>query len=124
MNNVPLHFNCPRRLISLTRPHDEWCSDHWDYTRDYWPVTAPKPRTCSYCHGVHPDDVIPLLVAGWNLETTDKPYKFLVKPPSGEPPKPPVKVYLMHWSQEQVCRADEVMRARRAFVGSSAESSH
>ncbi|MFG7180722.1 hypothetical protein ACGYQ5_14435 [Burkholderia pseudomallei] len=125
MNIGQPQFNCPRRLISLARAHDEWRHDHWgSCPSDFWPPAAPKPRTCSYCHGAHPDDVIPLLVAGWHLQTTDKPYKFYLRPPSGHDPVPSVEVYLAHWSQQQVMRADEVMRARRAFASASAEQNH
>lgn len=128
MNSVPPQFNCPRRLIGLARPYDEWRNGRERWNEDSnWPSALSKPRTCSYCGGAHPDDVIPLLVAGWHLETTDKPYKFYVRPSSSSEsaePTPCVKVYLMHWSQEQVMRADAVMRARRAFAPSSAEPSH
>jgi hypothetical protein len=128
MSNPQPPFNCPRRVVLVQRAHDAWCSgsEYWGtQPRDYWPATVPKPRVCSYCHGVHPDDVIPLLVAGWEFERTDKPYKFYVQPPRGqEAPRPPVKAYLMHWTQQQVMRADEVMRAHRSFAANIAERSH
>ena len=128
MSNAPLLFNCPRRLVEVQREHDSWRSgsEYWGVRpNDHWPETLPKPRVCSFCNTAHPDDVIPLLVAGWTFERTDKPYKFYVQPPYGqEHPSPPVKVYLTHWSQQQVMRADEVMRAHRAFAASVAERSH
>ncbi|WP_448167722.1 hypothetical protein [Burkholderia ambifaria] len=84
----------------------------WSRPDDQWPGTVAKPRTCSYCGGVNPDDLIPLLVAGWHVEPTDKGYKFYVNSPTHLSAVPPVKVYLQHWTQEQVQRADDVLRAR------------
>lgn len=66
-----------------------------------WPG-GPKPRTCSYCGGVHPDDAVSLLKAGWHVEGTDKSYKRYLNPPSGPGPVPPVKVYVQHFGHEQI----------------------
>ncbi|WP_141715339.1 hypothetical protein [Burkholderia ubonensis] len=116
MNSEPQRFNCPRRLITLRNPVDEWEANRWDGGEHVvWPDSSPKPRTCTYCGGVHPDDVIPLLIAGWQLDRTTKAYKFYLNAPQHRSAVPPVKIYLMHWTQEQVNRADEVLRARAAF---------
>lgn len=88
-----------------------------------WPSGEPKPRTCSYCGGVHPDDAILLLARGWDVEATDKSYKRYLHPPGyraamdrmreqftfeipavefPESPVPPVKVYTYHFEQAQI----------------------
>lgn len=127
MSSEPPLFNCPRRLIALARPHDVWKngSERWGTSdTDHWPEKVPKPRTCSYCGGIHPDDAIPLLVAGWHIEHADKPYKLYLLAPVGEPAQPPCETYLRHWTQEQVMRADGVIRAHRLFTETNAERSH
>ncbi|RBB38870.1 hypothetical protein DPV79_15940 [Burkholderia reimsis] len=99
--------------MALIHAEDEWLTTRWNRPDDQWPEAAsPKPRTCSYCGGVHPDDVIPLLIAGWHVEPTTKNYKFYVNDPDGHSAVPPVKVYLQHWTQEQVQRADAILKAR------------
>ncbi|WP_423396072.1 hypothetical protein [Burkholderia sp. LMG 21824] len=113
MNSTPQRFNCPRRLVAVATPEDEWRDDRWSRDDSDWPDVCTKPpRTCSYCGGVNPDDVIPLLIAGWHVEPTTKYYKFYLNDQQGQSALPPVKVYLMHWTREQVERADAVLKAR------------
>lgn len=90
----------------------------------YWPDGEPRPRTCSYCGGVHPDDAVTLIMRGWEVESTGKSYKRYLHPPGyraaierfhegmdalKEPrwegprsPVPPVKVYTYHFDQRQI----------------------
>lgn len=83
-----------------------------------WPDGEPKPRTCSYCGGAHPDDVLTLMHRGWEVDATDKGYKRYLHPPgyraaneefrasgrwAGPPtPVPPVKVYTYHFDSRQI----------------------
>lgn len=62
-------FTCPRRNNSI-RLKDVWEPDIWKETKGvatYWPEgrEALRPRTCSFCHGAHPQDVFKLFEAGW-----------------------------------------------------------
>jgi len=90
----------------------------------YWPWGFKKPRTCSYCGGIHPDDALRLLKEGWEVDTTTKTYKRYMDPPGYaeyiqkftanirkcidvliphiESPVPPVKLYVYHFSQKQI----------------------
>mgnify|MGYP001610676543 FL=1 len=85
-----------------------------------------KPRTCSYCGSVHPEDAIALLLAGWEVGATGKSYKRYLHPPGyanaverlighqdalstdrfkwhgPHSPVPPVKLYVMHMTQAQI----------------------
>ena len=97
------------------------------YGGTLWPG-GPRPRTCSYCGGVHPEDAIELLKAGWTVEATSKAYKRYLEPPGyreqmrdwkpGGPPSenwiespvPPVKLYVYHLNQEQIDRFNDVKR--------------
>jgi hypothetical protein len=86
-----------------------------------WKSDLPVPRTCSYCGGIHPDDAVTLLEGGWEVEATTKSYKRYLQPPgyhkqhldvmqslqSGSlpefwHPRPPVKLYVSHFSPEQI----------------------
>jgi hypothetical protein len=117
---------------------------------DLWLFAAfGPPRTCSFCGGCHPEDVLRLLEAGWELESTDKNYKRYLQPPGyhahmdgyfqslqdafrkpGEierppafwHPTPPVKVYLVHFSQDQIDQANRLIDERRAAAGAAART--
>jgi hypothetical protein len=143
---------CPRRTGELgpwprTEGLDWWETGRWAATQgeadaevaDFmstpgaggighvlWSYGGEQPRTCSFCGGIHPDDAVTLLKAGWEVGVTDKGYKRYLEPPGhrehhealmqwlrggreGEAPEgrypspvPPVKVYTMHFSPEQV----------------------
>lgn len=107
-------------------------SPHGDLWLPEWP--APVPRTCSFCGGCHPEDVLRLMAAGWESEATDKWYKRYLHPPGfhahiaaaaaapGGPgagflsfpdPIPPVKVYVMHFTDAQIDRFNRIIDARR-----------
>lgn len=58
-------------------------STHYPNLRYWlWPGPGPKPRTCSYCGGVHPRDAIRLVKEfGFGFEMTTKGYKLYLEPP-------------------------------------------
>jgi hypothetical protein len=68
-----------------------------------WRWGGEQPRTCSFCGGIHPDDAVALIKAGWRVGVTDKRYKRYMEPPQGTGyPLPPVKLYTQHFSPEQI----------------------
>lgn len=89
-----------------------------------WLYTSDVPRTCSFCGSVHPEDAIALVREGWVIDPSTKKYKAYLEPPGYNEhmreviskirkmqdekiprrwsPTPPVKVYFMHFTQEQV----------------------
>lgn len=92
-----------------------------------WPWS---PRTCNYCGGAHPDDVLRLMREGWEVEGTTKVYKRYLNPPgiaaryaeyyAGKPvtpggwsPVPPVKIYVEHFTPAQVNEFNALLRSRR-----------
>lgn len=99
-----------------------------------WSYGGEQPRTCSFCGGIHPDDAIALIEAGWGVEGTTKSYKRYLEPPgyqdymdrirkagydlkaAGEPrvdsPVPPVKLYVQHFSEEQILRFNAAVQKR------------
>lgn len=103
---------------------------------DLWLWPGPVPRTCSYCGSVHPEDALRLLEEGWELELA-KSYKLYVNPPgalarlgaflewarAGMPegkqprgpwsPVPPVKLYTIHCTPEQVERLNVFLDSQR-----------
>jgi len=114
---------------------DYWSTNRWGpYYGATWPAGFPQPRVCSFCGGVHPDDAITLVAAGWESESTGKNYKRYLEPPGyhawlstafksvGVPrelepmpvsPLPPVKLYVWHFNDEQTGRFNQVLDARR-----------
>jgi len=102
---------------------------HWESRKsDYWPADYLKPRTCSFCGGVNISDAIHLIKKGWEIEPSTKDYKWYLNPPGyyehciklrsaiGNQERtnqvfkeskyksaiPPVKIYGMHASAEQI----------------------
>ena len=103
----------------------------------YWPGPGPVPRVCSFDGGIHPEDAIRLVAAGWEVEGTDKGYKRYMHPPGYraacnrtldelrhyrlgggprptvplvESPIPPVKVYVPHFSEDQIQRFNAALK--------------
>lgn len=103
-----------------------------------WCYPGDQPRTCSFCGGVHPEDAIGLIRAGWEVGGTDKGYKRYLEPPGhrshheavmqhlrsrneGAMPKgrypspvPPVKLYVQHFSEAQIAAFNAALDDRRA----------
>jgi len=101
-----------------------------------WGYGGEQPRTCSYCGGIHPDDAIALIKAGWSVDATDKGYKRYLEPPGYrayaesfwkvragdmseahrpprvESPTPPVKLYVQHFNAEQIAAFNVVLKER------------
>lgn len=133
-------FSCRHRFGSeawlSTVFLDYWFENRWSHGTDYFPDGTKPPRTCSYCGGVNPDDAIAMIRQGWEIEATTKSYKRYLHPKgyaeyirnliSGIPglpeadqcrsPVPPVKMYLHHFSDEQIM---EINRATSQRSGRS-----
>lgn len=78
---------CPSRMSEPGPWEQKENLDHWDtnrwgpYYMGRWPEQFHRPRTCSFCAGVHPDDAIKLVEQGWEVEVTGKFYKRYLHPP-------------------------------------------
>lgn len=108
------------------------------HSADKWPEGFPKPRTCDYCGGVNPEDLLKLVELGWEMEPSTKFYKSYWHPPGHldhfnavmadlpgymegrrdvtrkhEDPVPPVKLYSDHLSIEMADRINDVLRKNR-----------
>jgi len=98
---------CPRRGEGpvLAPPPDYWQRGRWSKevgSSGRWTGPGMAPRTCSFCGGAHPDDVVGMVRGGgWRLGSTDKAYKYYLNPADERrKPVPPVKVYLQHFDDE------------------------
>lgn len=129
---------CPRRMGEMgpweyKENLDHWETSRWNpYYQSTWPEQFERPRTCSFCGGIHPDDAIKLIEAGWEVGTTGKSYKRYLEPPGTREryqilleqikgdiekakspemvsPVPPVKLYTMHMSRQQIDRFNEIV---------------
>lgn len=101
---------------------------------DLWIDESDVPRTCSFCGGIHPDDAIALVKSGWEVEATGKNYKRYLHPkgygknceaviarikntelpwPEFWNPVPPVKLYTMHFNQEQIDAFNAAIKANK-----------
>jgi hypothetical protein len=135
---------CPRRQGRDEYLPDRWNTDRWAQDREgaKFPNFQP-PRTCSFCGGAHPEDLIELLRLGWEVGETDKPYKRYMHPPgfrlhqerwsswmvnqrSGGSffdhlgyvdPTPPVKLYTQHFSESQVNDFNAILEERYRNIG-------
>lgn len=126
--------SCPRRFIAGAQENDGWDTNRWEVrgpsdTSTYFPPQFVAPRTCSYCGSVHPEDALKLMSQGWEVESaTGKSYKRYLHPPGhgmylmrifGVPnvrepkdyrePTPPVKLYVMHMTPEQIDRFNSIL---------------
>ena len=114
------------------RKRQEWLANNPNSsigaTQGEWLWSWGPPRTCSFCGGIHPEDAIRLISEGWEVDPTTKPYKRYLEPPgmrqkhkaliaaldrgddsfrsvpSVWSPGPPVKLYTMHFDQDQIDR--------------------
>lgn len=107
-----------------------------------WPDGFAKPRTCSFCGSVHPEDAIKLLEAGWEAEHA-KSYKRYLNPPGSqahteavisrirerndtfiEPqhvsPVPPAKLYTWHFTNDELIARFNAALAIHSGEGSCA----
>lgn len=135
---------CPRRKESPLAVHAAGQTDYWENGNrwgsregDIWPegIDTP-PRTCTFCGGVHPEDALRLLNAGWEPGLTNKFYKLYIEPPGhglhmkmvmesiGDDekmqeaqehphyptPVPPVKFYSQHATPEQIDQINELIK--------------
>lgn len=111
---------------------DTWETDRWSRGKHVKWNWEWKPRTCSFCGSVHPEDALRLLDEGWELDATGKTYKVYLMPPGfrqsmetrlknlreqGEPigpsvwsPVPPVKLYTHHCDQQQVDKLNDSLQ--------------
>ena len=126
---------CGARAHGLSyTPYDTWETNRWSEEQCETNKFPCAIRTCSYCGGVHDDDLITLMDAGWTVEkATGKSYKLYVHPPGyletiqymmdnpGElPPEdiprlegPPVKWYVYHANQDFINNLNERIQAQR-----------
>lgn len=89
-----------------------WNENRWgERDSDKWPEGFPKPRTCSFCGSVHPDDLLALVKAGWTCEMSTKRYKSYWHPPKGQV-IPPVKLYSNHVTQEQAKELNAALKGQ------------
>ena len=66
-------------------------------------------RACSFCGGMHPDDAIAFVKAGCEVEGTDKGYKRYLR---GQGIGGPGKLYIQHFSKDQVAEFNNALRTR------------
>lgn len=114
---------------------------------DKWPEELGEhPRSCSFCGCVHPEDAIDLIKnRGWEIEPSTKSYKWYINPPGSMlhhkrimgvlDPKnseeeiekafkaphhevvPPVKLYGMHGTPEQLAELNGLLDLQRTSGG-------
>lgn len=119
--------SCPRYLGSGGT--DLWLTDRWGRlsTRwrrwvarptnarpiPVWPAGFTRPRSCSYCGGVHGEDALALLVEGWRVDPTSSEYKRFLIPPRGlGHAVPPVKLYSWHMTPHLMERWNALIDVR------------
>lgn len=109
-------MKCPSRIPGYPYPegdHDEWRTDRWHRETDVFPEGFEKPRTCSYCGGVHPQDAIKLIKQGFTIQNSDKNYKAYINAPDGSSCVPPIKLYTVHFTDEEVLAINAAVVERR-----------
>lgn len=110
-------LTCNRRMQELgpwkrKKNLDYWRSgdDRWK-EEGSWPEGFPKPRVCSFCSGIHPDDAIRLISMGWESDYA-KSYKRYLNPPEGvKSPSPPVKLYIQHLNTNHINKFNKALAA-------------
>ncbi len=130
---------CPLPLLGQSATPHEWVTTRWG---DEWPAHYVKPRTCTGCGGVHPEDVLRMMREGWTDEVCDRRHKGYLNPPGyqaeltawqtanaqpqpgigGDPMKsypqhpikgPPIKFYIAHFTEEQRAEVNKLSRGYR-----------
>ncbi|MDE2095673.1 MAG: hypothetical protein KGL39_00320 [Patescibacteria group bacterium] len=103
---------CPRRMgecgpWEYKEELDFWEKDQWrERSTDVFPEGFPRPRTCSFCGGVHPEDAISLVRLGWEIEWTTKRYKHYLHPPGCLLNKVISTRHMEEWHREEFCGAE------------------
>jgi len=95
---------CPRRMKEAGPWEYKEMLDFWETRKGYG-----KMRLCSFCGGVHPDDVIEATRQGAWIEKTTKNYKVYLHKDEWKGRQR--KVYLQHFSDEQRERGNAVYMA-------------
>lgn len=133
MPDINVKHICPRRKeipASLWRGD----GDEWLILHDF----QDAPRCCTYCGGAHPDDVLDLMEGGWEIEPTTEAYKRYLNSPGTRKHRISflnamqnamknksddilsskdlpqfhgftVKVYIQHFSEEQIRRFNIIL---------------
>lgn len=122
---MPEAITCPDRMRQAGPWEREEGLDYWrdggeSWDRFLWPW---KPRRCSFCGSVHPDDAMRLLREGWTEEIADNRDKAYLRSPAhiaamragltGEAvyesePKPPAKIRTVHLSEAQLKELNDI----------------
>lgn len=97
---------CPRRMNEM---------GPWEYKEglDSWQPShlAERGRVCSFCGGLHPDELLERIERGEEVIPTDKSTKVYVGPDHQ-------KAYFVHLSMEQQRRIIELTNERKINFGS------
>ena len=130
---------CPHRPQAAVHGGGENL-DHWKPGRERWPDKFPglwKPRSCSFCGSVHPEDALRLMAEGWEDQITDTRNKGYLHPPgyaagqariraareAGEDltasrtdaptaPSPPAKFSVPHFDKSQIAELNAFHRSK------------
>lgn len=89
-------MNCPRRLGEI----GPW--DHEETDQDSW----REDSTCSFCGGLQPEIFFHWVKRNAKITTTDKKYKLYIETGTNSMQK----VYLQHFSEDQLTVLQEFMR--------------
>ena len=111
---------CPRRAEGpmITEPPDYWRRTK----KESWPKGIKKPRTCSFCGCIHPEDAITLVRdSNFTVESTTKNYKWYLNPPHGQV-APSFKLYRQHTTQEQRETLSNIILEKRRTVRERGET--
>ena len=103
---------CPRRMLEMGPWEREEHLDCWERRRQDKPYPSRERylfkrepfRRCSFCGGIHPDDVVRLIKDGVVTQSTTKNYKRYLRIEGVEGCH---KVYMQHFSSAQCDAANE-----------------
>ena len=98
------------RWRTVTEPQEECIA--WGV----WKFAVPKPRSCSFCSSIHPEDALALLIAGWFVLPVDAA-KWYLRQDIGNDVSPPVKLYKHHIHDDvTIARMQKIIRAKNLMV--------